>query len=270
MIKNWTFLFLILLYSNLLVAQTENYTGYRVFLAKIEELSQNDKFIKLAVQPVNTGRQDLQFGATTDQLKEKLVVNFSSAFKKGNLFDYKQAIINALLNENLQILSGAIGPKRELKIPLNRDITTADSEKETTNPEPIFDPNNCPDLRIEAIKVVKQSKNAVTIEYTIKNIGTGPANLEGISKKEKDNIAVKAYMTSSSKLVKGALILGGDFVKNRKNKGDLMPNETYTTTIKLDTNEMTKFTPIVILELDTFGQIQECDETNNLNHIKVR
>ena len=119
--------------------------------------------------------------------------------------------------------------------------------------------------------MVKQKKNFVIIEYTIKNVGKGPADIDGDSKVEEDNIAVKAFMTSSEKLNKGALVLGGDVVENRsKNAGPLLPGETHVNQIRLDINTMTKFTPVIILELDTFGQVRECDETNNKNHIKVR
>lgn len=160
--------------------------------------------------------------------------------------------------------------------PSDEEVKIEEEIVETTNTEIpdeslYLDPATCPDLQIESIRVAKQKKNYVIIEYTIKNNGKGPANIEGPSKSQDDNIAVKAFMTSSSKLNKGALVLGGDVVENRsKNAGPLLPGETHTTKIRLDTNTMTRFTPVIILELDTFGQVRECDETNNKNHIKVR
>ena len=282
------------------------YTGYRVYLANLKVLQQSDNMLKIAFRTVNTGRQDLEFGQAHTESMQKMVVRFDPVFEEGKMQSHLNDIIAALKRQEFAVVAGKVGPKREMEVSLNSGnngaapapseivseevshptptISTPTNptdieEKEPvieTPPTPIdesvyYDPKTCPDLQIEAIRVAKQKKNYIIIEYTIKNIGKGPANIEGNSKNKDDNIAVKAFMTSSSKLNKGALVLGGDVIGNRsKNAGPLMPGESHTTKIRLETNTMTKFTPVIILELDTFGQVRECDETNNKNHIKVR
>ena len=281
------------------------YTGYRVYLANLRVLQQSDNMLKIAFQTVNTGRQDLEFGQENTESMQKMVVRFDPVFEQGKMQPHLNDIITALKREEFAVVAGKISPKREMEVSLNNgnsgaapapsEIVTEISTPTPTTPTPTtptvieekepviettstpidesvyYDPQTCPDLQIEAIRVAKQKKNYIIIEYTIKNIGKGPANLEGNTKSKDDNIAVKAFMTSSSKLNKGALVLGGDVVGNRsKNAGPLMPGESHTTKIRLETNSMTKFTPVIILELDTFGQVRECDETNNKNHIKVR
>lgn len=274
------------------------YTGYRVYLANLKVLSQTDEMLKIAFRTVNTGRQDLEFGHENTESMQKMVVRFDPVFEQGKMQPHLNDIIASLKRQEFAVVAGKISPEREMEVRLTNEnsgaapapseivsdistpkTTTVIDEKEpiakansTLDNEPAYyDPETCPDLQIESIRLLKQKKNYVTIEYTIKNIGKGPANLEGDSKSQDDNIAVKAFMTSSSKLNKGALVLGGDVVGNRsKNAGPLMPGESYTTKIRLETNTMTKFTPVIILELDTFGQVRECDETNNKNHIKVR
>ncbi len=281
------------------------YTGYRVYLADLEVVQQTDKMLKIAFRTVNTGRQDLEFGQENTESMQKMVVRFDPVFENGKMQPHLSDIIASLKRQEFAVVAGKIAPKRQMEVQLNSgnsgaapppsDITSeipapstpvaethsvsSGDHKEiqetttTTLPDEslYFDPETCPDLRIESIRVVKQKRNYITIEYTIKNNGKGPANIEGSSKSPDDNIAVKAFMTSSSKLTKGALVLGGAVVENRsKNAGPLLPGETHTTKIRLDTNTMTKFTPVIILELDTFGQVRECDETNNKNHIKVR
>lgn len=150
------------------------------------------------------------------------------------------------------------------------DTSGSDDDNDTSDDD-YYNPANCPDLRIESIRVLKKNRRSVTIEYTVKNIGKGPADLNQENKSSSDNVAVKAYMTSSDKLTKGALVIGGGYVDNRsQNNGMLLPDETHVCTIKLDINNMTKFTPVIILELDTFEQVLECNETNNKNHVKVR
>ena len=273
------------------------YTGYRVYLANLTVLQQSDNMLKIAFQTVNTGRQDLEFGQEHTESMQKMVVRFDPVFEQGKMQPHLNDIISALKRQNFAVVAGKISPQREMEVRLTHgnsgaapapseieSIATPTVTDEIEEIEPVvssaptsvdesvyYDPNTCPDLQIEAIRVAKQKKNYVIIEYTIKNTGKGPANLEGNTKSKDDNIAVKAFMTSSSKLNKGALVLGGDVVSNRsKNAGPLMPGESYTTKIRLETNTMTKFTPVIILELDTFGQVRECDETNNKNHIKVR
>ncbi len=301
-----TYLLSIFLLSTLTVIGQTNkaYTGYRVYLADLEVLQQTDKMVRIAFRTVNTGRQDLEFGQEDSQDMQKMVVRFDPVFENGKMQPHLSDIIASLKRQEFAVIAGKISPPQQMEVLLtagNSGAAPPSSEiiSETTTPSlpvtgnnPVssneqkdieattteipdeslyFDPETCPDLRIESLRVLKQKRNYVIIEYTIKNNGKGPANIEGTSKSEDDNIAVKAFMTSSSKLNKGALVLGGSVVGNRsKNAGPLLPGESHTTKIRLDTNTMTKFTPVIVLELDTFGQVRECDETNNKNHIKVR
>ena len=300
LISRFALLAMFLLPSFLATGQADKaYTGYRVYLANLTVLQQSDNMLKIAFRTVNTGRQDLEFGQENTESMQKMVVRFDPEFEQGKMQPHLNDIITALKRQEFAVVAGKVSPQREMEVRLNSgnsgaapapseivsEISTPTPTTPTvieeepvieTMPTPVdesayYDPQTCPDLQIEAIRVAKQKKNYVIIEYTIKNIGKGPANLEGNTKSKEDNIAVKAFMTSSSKLNKGALVLGGDVVGNRsKNAGPLMPGESHTTKIRLETNTMTKFTPVIILELDTFGQVRECDETNNKNHIKVR
>ena len=79
-------------------------------------------------------------------------------------------------------------------------------------------------------------------------------------------------MSSSEKLTRGSIPIGGTFVKNGKQipDGKLYPGKSLTDEVKLDIQNMTRFTPIIILELDPYLSVQECNETNNINHIKVK
>jgi len=301
MLRFSLFLFLVFL-SQVAIGQIgKPYEGYRVYLANLEVIKQSDETLKVAFRTVNTGRMDIEFGKGNTESMQKMVVRFDPSFENSDMQPYLMDIIASLKQQEFAIIAGKISDRREMEVPLNyasngaspapAEILTNTNTTEVPKPEstPVtkiedssvessiekdlqyYNPESCPDLRIETIKVVKQKKNFIVIQYTIKNIGKGPANIEGDSKVEEDNIAVKAFMTSSEKLNKGALVLGGDVVENRsKNAGPLLPGETHVNEIRLDINTMTKFTPVIILELDTFGQVRECDETNNKNHIKVR
>jgi len=133
------------------------------------------------------------------------------------------------------------------------------------------DKEKCPDMFLEKITVISQSSKWLELEYTIVNKGLGPANLYGESDGDNDNLALKAYLASSERLSRGSLPLGGDVVKKNKElkKGILDVNQSYTGTMKLDIRKMTRFTPYVILSLNPFNTINECDKTNNKNHILI-
>ena len=141
--------------------------------------------------------------------------------------------------------------------------TNSDEEEE------YFDASNCADLVVQDIKILKNSKRSVTLEYTITNQGAGPAHLYGKGRILEDNLALRAHMSSSEKISKGAILITGDFLPNAPGSKPLNPDESVTATIKLEKFKMTKFTPYIILELDTFQNIIECDETNNRKAIKV-
>lgn len=125
----------------------------------------------------------------------------------------------------------------------------------------------CPDLIIDNVKVLDQSKRWLTVEYQITNVGKGSAAMMGKEGHERDNVAIKAFMSGTPRLSRGAINIGGKFIKGGKSV--LAPGESHVGKIKLDISSKTRYTPVVILSLDAFQTFRECDRTNNNNHIVV-
>ena len=121
----------------------------------------------------------------------------------------------------------------------------------------------CPDLYIDTIFVVKQNNRWLEIEYILNNTGKGPAHLLGQSSSDDDNLAIRAFLSSSERLTRGSLPIGGGFIYNSPNDGLLEVNGTYRGKLKLDIKKLTRFTPYLILSVDPFNAITECDKTNN-------
>ena len=134
-----------------------------------------------------------------------------------------------------------------------------------------YDENACSDLVFESIKIVKKTRSKVILEYTIINQGQGPATMIKNRKDENKNMALQAHFSSGNKLTKGSLNIGGSFVEKGLNQsnGKLYPGEKYTNTIKFDIQKMTKFTPYIILEMDPYLSVYECDKKNNKMAVKV-
>jgi len=126
----------------------------------------------------------------------------------------------------------------------------------------------CPDLILEDIKIVKKNNKWVTLEYTLTNIGKGPAYLDI---KGSQGIALRAFLSSSENISRGALPLGGGFVSHDDDVtgSELFPDSSFTGTLKLDIRKMTRFTPFVILNFDPFNVLGECDKTNNYGNIMI-
>ena len=124
----------------------------------------------------------------------------------------------------------------------------------------------CPDMILEDLKIIKKTPKWITLEYTLKNVGKGPAYLD----KSNQKIAMRAFLSSSENLTRGSLPLGGGFVTYKEGKdGALYPNKSFTGTLKLDIKKITRFTPFVVLNLDPFNVINECDKANNYGNVKV-
>ncbi|MEM1322592.1 MAG: hypothetical protein AAGG75_20170 [Bacteroidota bacterium] len=194
-----------------------------------------------------------------------------------------ETVIAATETETTEAVDAPAAPAVEMSTPaeempaalLPEEPATTAAEPEAAKQEkeiiPYLDKDNCADLKIDQIGIVKKSKNSITLSYTITNYGTGVAALFGESDKKEDNVAIRANISGSTKLSRGAIIIGGDYLsKNKRSKKkELAPFESYQGTIKLDTRKMTRFTPNIILELDVYNSIIECDETNNRQHIVV-
>ncbi len=142
--------------------------------------------------------------------------------------------------------------------------STAD-DKAAAEDQAAFDRNYCPDLVITDINVLKVTKNWITFEYTILNEGKGPAAFHGPTKVDEDNVGIKAYLSGSEKITRGSLVLGGIFVTKEINskKGILKAKESFTGKMRLEFRKKTKFTPYLILEVDNFHAVKECDDKNN-------
>lgn len=134
-----------------------------------------------------------------------------------------------------------------------------------------YDENACSDLVFEHVKIVKKTKKHVTLQYTILNKGQGPAQLIHNRKRENLNMGFQAYLSSRDQMTRGSFTFDNGFVKNglEESDGRLFPGERYTNTIKLNIQKMTKFTPYIILEMDPFLAVYECDKKNNKVAVKV-
>jgi len=135
---------------------------------------------------------------------------------------------------------------------------------------PLFDirysippPDSCSDLQIDSIRVLEYKKKCYVVEYTLSNNGTAPAPLFGAKRKLTDNIILRAYFSGDRRVNRGDAEAGAAYIK--KGTGILLPGESYTGVMEVDRRLETNYISIVLLQVDAFSTLRECDETNNVS-----
>ncbi len=269
-----------------------DYKGYRIAITDLA-VEQNENWMNFRFTVINTGKKDISM--SDNDSNPLLVIKFEELSLNPIIEEQKNLFTEALLKSEFNIKAGEILFDHELKIKNNNfSNNTPDEVEKKTLPaeiaainlsdnsktyvtekafsEPNNDDNSCSDLIIESISIVKKSKNSVTLKYKIKNQGKKPVSIIGKPKSEDNNLALTIHMSSSEKLTRGSIPIGGTYMKNGKQipDGKLYPGKSLTDEIKIDIRNMTRFTPVIILEIDPYLSVQECDETNNLNSIKVK
>jgi len=156
--------------------------------------------------------------------------------------------------------------KKPVKSTAQRKLIKEKVKKE--EPQIEEESTQCSDLQIVNLEIEKQTKKFASIKYTLVNNGMGDADL-GKNGKATQNLAVRAFLSSSAKLSRGAITLGGSMLKVSEEQSKLKSGEMYVGTIRLPLYKLTKFTPFIVLQVDPYQQLIECDETNNVNAINV-
>lgn len=149
-----------------------------------------------------------------------------------------------------------------------------ESEKNTKRGK-FLNPDDCPDLMIKDIKVIKENKFHIAIEYTVKNQGTGTAELHGQKDrkgKNQSNMIMKAYLSATPKFTRSATAIGEVEVrKEMDNKDGTLPrSREFTGKMYMNVRGRTNMTPYLILTLDPYQTVRECNERNNRSYVKIQ
>ena len=129
--------------------------------------------------------------------------------------------------------------------------------------------DGCPDLVFDTITVVKRTEKYIELEFVIRNKGNAPASIFGTSRSNDDNVAVHFFFSGTQRLTRGSIMADGIYLTEglKNTKGLLYPQTTYIVRHKLSLEKKNQFSGVIILQLDAFDVIAECDETNNVKAI---
>lgn len=286
-----------------------DYIGYRLYLTHFELLKEKKGYLYIKLSAINTGNKKMVLGKGAAQvfpvvkfdesiqtaglndfqteiyyklLEEKVTVpigGISTNIELKLLADATDSVVDQQETPAV-VATPAVEAAEPTASPAVEPSPLPASETSTTQvektpavaakpevAEPAETEAACADLILQNITILKRSKNAVTLQYELTNQGAGAAALVRGVKKDQESIAIRAHLSSSEKLTRGAIVLESTFLHGEEIT--LGGGETYTGQLKLSLHKLTKFTPVLILELDAFEFVQECDEHNNLSRVQL-
>jgi len=270
----------------------KKYLGYRLNVQSVKQIKESGSWFKISFTAINIGRQDIDF--SQPGVADWVQIIFDSSLYEREIGDYAEQIKQAFVDQNFELRAGKIAKNQTLKV--SKRLPASAQNQTVGNPSPkakttegfvftakktspfsqeelLREKNECPDLIIEEIKVLHHSKKWIELEYTIANIGKGPATIYGGGEdKATASLAIRAHLSGVPRLSKGAIPVGRVLVKGglEDKSGLLHPNERFVAKIKVDTRSKTRYMNILILSLETNQLNYECDRTNNTKAIELK
>jgi hypothetical protein len=113
------------------------------------------------------------------------------------------------------------------------------------------------------------TRSQLTYQYTIKNLGDSPADIEGDSSTTTDNVLVQGILSANDVLGDGDDVAAGTAVLYGNRSGLLESNETLTGTIDASASVSGSANPYVFLIVDSTYLLTESDETNNVGSAAI-
>jgi hypothetical protein len=272
---------------------TIKYNGYRLNLTEFEILKKTDDWVKIKCTIVNSGRNDVDFSKKGTE--HWVQVNFDQSLFDNKLGGLRENIRQAMYDENLRLTVGEVIRGKTLKVSTmpvasprnnpapaisfsdpthsseNKDEIPAVFSSKGGDNEAFVEPAEfqkektpCPDLFFSNLRVLEQDDKWATVEYTVENQGEGAFQLAGSQGNHQERLAIRAYISGVAVLSRGALPIGGQFVRIEPGEPkELYPGGRYTGKLRLDVRKKTRYLKSLILSLESDQFHLECDKTNN-------
>jgi hypothetical protein len=126
-------------------------------------------------------------------------------------------------------------------------------------PKPVL----IPDLVISSLSAKFIAPNKIQYSWTITNVGTGPANLEGPTTGNTDNLKVQAFVSKDTVFGNTGDIAAGGTIVGNSPLPKLDPGKsrsgTFTATVQANLTQL----PHLVLKVDPGNAMVELNENNN-------
>ena len=120
-----------------------------------------------------------------------------------------------------------------------------------------------PDLVIQSLEVTDIGPDSFTYQYVIENVGNAPANLDGPTSAEPDNVSVQAFISADSVFNNGNDIAAGGSILGASPLGLLQPGEIFAGTGSFAGAFDPSTHPYLTLQVDWGEVVPELNEANN-------
>jgi hypothetical protein len=227
------------------------YHGLRAGVLEVQITDQRPALILISCRIANTGKADIP----PDQSKAgDLLVELDTAALPMVLLGLEPDIAEAVRRLGLRLKPGEISKRVNLEISL---------------PSPTLhtkvSPRDCPDLVFDTAWLVRFDAKEIGLKYIIKNKGKSPAFVLKRSGARQNNLALHAYFVRESSLTSGAILAETTNIQEgiESFDGILGPGQSMTGSFTVSRELYTRFSPNIVLELDPFSSVDDCDRTNN-------
>jgi len=247
---------------------SEEYKGYRLAYVNITSNGKNS----IRGTLINTGRHKVIFPLKS---ATPIVINFDHTLEEQGVSNHSKQIQEAILRQSFVLEPGQIDSN--FSVDIEKGIQENAPEIKP-NPEEVLVERGgdfqdyCPDLQIDTFFVSKRTKKYAEISFKIVNVGKGPAELFGESRDVEDNVAIRAYASGTENLSRGDLIIGGAYIESglEDKAGILQPSESFAGAFRVDIRKKTRHMPYLIISIDDYQKLWECDEKNNVKNLLYR
>lgn len=259
------------------------YQGYRLFITQIKVEKEASNWVRINFTAINTGDREVDFG---QKGREHWVqVLFDDSIRSSKLGGFKDNIRQGLYNDNFKLDVGKIATDQEIKFSKILEwsqpkeekqasdvviLTAKIGEESTIDEQMIEEVENCPDLVFSNFKIVEKKKKYVVIEYSVKNIGKGPALLKKKEKGADVLIGLRVFLSGAPVVSRASKELGMDVLRVPYYKKDLYPDEEITQQIEVKTRDKTTFLKYLVMQIDSYQLMRECDRRNNEEAVELK
>lgn len=274
------------------------YKGYRLHVREARLIKQRRGRYLVAVKVVNTGARDIGLGPGFPL--HFLQTVFDDALTKGGLLPLATGIRRALVDEAVSLVAGEaieelkcwVTPQAATRTPTAKtdeiEVTyrerlpqkqpkpgTQEGEAswyasaKPVPPPPPPDADHCVDLKLAAIDVLRRRKRSALVELTLTNIGTRTLKREDLGAGSSLDLYLGggAEVTAASKRL--ARIDLAQRIGPSLGQG-LASGRSVAITERLDLSSLSRYTRVLVAQLDPGQVIPECDETNNETNVVLR
>lgn len=252
------------------------YQGYRLYLTQIKVEKETSNWVRIKFTAINTGEKEVDFGKKGRE--HWVQVLFDDSIRSSKLGGFRDNIRQGLYNIDFKLDPGKIVTEQELKFskilewsqPQKDEIesevivlTPKVADEPVAAEEIIADQENCADLIFSDFKIVETKKKHVVIEYSVKNIGKGPAPLKKKENGKENLIGLRVFLSGAPVVSRASKELGADVLRVPYYQKALYPGDKITQQTEVQTKGKTNFLKYLVMQIDSYRLMRECDRRNN-------